>query len=357
MKQRTKIASNLLAALMLLLLHAGSLFAQKEPAQKIEQVQLPKNTGHITPKIESQINELVKPVREQLEKLYNADKTGTYKSYVEEMKAISKISDLNKRRTSLKEFEKKYYPFVKKIWNTAAIDEAFYQQKLRGLFEPQIRETIRFSEFLNFSISSGSQALPPPPPAPPAPAPNNVCVDANKMFRGSRGVEESVIGGAGVAVLPANPPIPAQILAEADAALLGIYKAAGWLRNTVSIPGTFPIDAKMVRVKKTFDWVGWGAAFTLFGCSWSTVAFSTDTEDHQFNIRGQMHTVVSPVTFLLTIDKRVNTTIEELLIPKTDLRLIKSGMVCFAMASASLFLSYGNANSGGTILKWEICEE
>jgi len=287
MKQRSKIAINLLAALLLVQLHPSSVFAQKELTQKIEQVRLPKTTGHVTPKIESKINELVKPVREQLEKLYNADKTGTYKSYVDDLKAISKITDLDKRLTSLKEFEKKYYPFVKKTWDAAAIDEAFYQQKLRGLFEPQIRETIRFREFLNFSISSGSQAPPPPAPPAPAPTPSNICIDANNMFRGSMGFEEGAIGGAKVVVAQANPPSPAEIVSSADATILGMYKARGWLRNTVSIPGTFPIDAKMVRVKKTFSWLGKGAAFTLFGCSWSTVAFSTDTEDDEFNVRGK----------------------------------------------------------------------
>jgi len=254
------------------------------------------------------------------------------------------------------EIQKKYYPFIKKIWDQAKIDEEMYKQKLISIFPANVKETIRFGEFLNFTMGSSHQKPSPPPPAPPAPAPVNICVNANSLFRGTFGVEGGAIGGTRVQVAPANPPHPAEIVASADAAILGFYRSEGWLHNTVTMPGTFPIDNKLLRVTKEFNWIGLGWVYTILGCAWSTVAYTTDANTTDFNVMGEIYTVVAPVIFFQEIDQHTSKT-EESVIPKTDLKSVQFGITCYASASSSIFLSYGNASSMCAVLKWDICEE
>jgi hypothetical protein len=334
-------------------------YSQKDMKNKVTQLkELPKINAHISPKIEAQIIEIVKPVKDRIEKLYNEDATGNYASYSSDIERLGKITDSKEKNSMAQKMQKKYYPFVKKIWDQAKIDEDMYKQKLINLFPANVKETIRFGEFLNFTMGSSYQK-PPPPPAPPAPAPEapkNICVNANSLFRGTFGVDGGAIGGTRVQVAPANPPSPAEIVAGSTAAVLGFYRCEGWLHNTVSMPGTFPLDNKLLRSTKRFDWRGSGVAFTLLGCAWATVAYTTDANTTDFNVSGEIYSVVAPVTFIQVIDQTTSKT-EESVIPKTDLKSVQFGITCFASASSSIFLSFGNATSSCAMWKWDICEE
>ncbi len=347
----------LLTLPLTLLLVCTMLFAQNSIGQKearVEQLkELPASKAHITKEIETQIIEIVKPVKDKIEKLFNEDLTGNAKAYRDDLEKISKITDAKEQTLQLQNVQKKYYAFIKGIWAQAKINDADYQQKLKSIFPSKIRETIRFGDFLNFKMG-GSYQKDPPPPAPPAPA--GICVDANAMFRGTFGVDGGAIGGTRVIVAPARPPSPAEIVASATTAIVGIYRSQGWLHNTISIPGTFPIDSKLIRSKKTFSWRGTGTAFTFLGCSWSTVAFSTNPDSDDFSNGGEIHSVVAPVTFIQGIDEQT-TMAEESLIPKTDLHGIQFGITCYASASASIFLSFATSTSSCALTKWEICEE
>jgi hypothetical protein len=333
-------------------------YSQRDVKIKVTQLkELPKTNTHITKEIEAQINEIVRPVKDRIEKLYNEDATGNYASYSSEIEKLSKITDGKEKRSMALKIQKKYYPFVKNIWDQAKIDEEMYKQKLISIFPANVKETIRFGEFLNFTMGSSYQKPPPPPPAPPAPeAPKNICVNANSLFRGTFGVEGGAIGGTRVQVAPANPPSPAEIVAGADAAVLGFYKCEGWLHNTVTMPGTFPLDNKLLRSTKKFDWRGSGVAFTILGCAWATVAYTTDANTTDFNVSGEIYSVVAPVTFIQVIDQTASKT-EESVIPKTDLKSVQFGITCYASASSSIFLSFGNATSSCAMWKWDICEE
>ncbi|MEQ1675642.1 MAG: hypothetical protein ABL876_03000 [Chitinophagaceae bacterium] len=343
---------NLSAVLVLFLLLTSS---AKTYGQKVTQLkELPETKLHITQEIEKQIVNTVKPVRDQVEKLMKEDQSGDFAAYSAAMEKAGNTKDFKQQTAQLKQIEKKFYPFVKRIWDMAKVDEASYKQKLKNLFPNNVKETIRFGEFLNFTMSSGSQK-PAPPPAPP-PAPANICVDANALFRGTFGTGGGAIGGTRVQVAPANPPSPAEIVASATTAVLGNYASQGWIHNTVSLPGTFPLDTRQLRSKKTFDWNGRGTAFTIIGCAWVTVAFTTDANSSDFSVGGEMHTAVAPVTFINGIDKAVSRT-EESLIPKTDLKSAQFGITCFVNAKASLFLSFSTATSNCAMWRWEICEE
>ncbi len=355
MKQSIKLKAILF--LFSLLICVITTHGQKDSKRNITQLkELPAKKTHITKEIEAQIIEIVKPVKEKIEKLFNEDITGTYASYSAEMQKLSQVKDNKEQFSLLQKFQKKYYPFVRKIWDQAKIDDAAFQQKLKNLFPANIKEIITFGDFLNFTIGSTHQKPTPPPPPPTPPAPTNICINANSLFRGATAFEASIIGGARVQVAPANPPSPPEIVAGADAALLGIYKCEGWLHNTVSMPGTFPIDNKSLRSKKTFDWLGMGTAFTILGCSWSTVAYTTNANTDDFSVDGEMYSVVAPVTFVQFINKS-STRTEETVNPKTDLRTVQFGITCYASASASIFLSYAHANSSCALWKWDICEE
>ena len=333
-------------------------YSQKDVKNAVTQLkQLPKIKAHITKEIEAQITEIVRPVKDQIEKLYNEDATGNYASYSSDIEKLSKITDSKEKISMAQKIKKRYYPFIKKIWDQAKIDEEMYKQKLINIFPANVKETIRFGEFLNFTMGSSYQKPPaPPPPAPSPEAPVNICANANALFRGTFGVEGGAIGGTRVQVAPANPPSPAEIVAGADALILGFYKSEGWLHNTVTMPGTFPIDNKLLRSTKKFDWRGSGVAFTLLGCAWSTVAYTTDANTTDFTVSGEIYSVVAPVTFIQTIDQTASKT-EESVLPKTDLKSVQFGITCYASASSSIFLSWGNATSSCAMWKWDICEE
>jgi hypothetical protein len=159
-----------------------------------------------------------------------------------------------------------------------------------------------------------------------------------------------------VQVVRANPPSPAEIVTSTDAAILGIYRGQGWIRNTISIPANFPNNNKLIRIKKTFDWRGMATAYSVIGLSWATVAFSTNGSSTDFNNGGEIHTAVAPVTWLCILNKTVSRT-EETVVSKTDLTGIQFGMTCYVQANSSVFLSYAHGNSFGALMKWELCEE
>jgi len=350
------LKSPALFLLFIFLAYTINVYSQKDGKNPVTQLkELPKIKAHITKEIEAQIIEIVKPVKDQIEKLYKEDASGNYAAYVADIEKLSKITDNKEKISMAQKIQKKYYSFVKKIWDQAKIDEASYKQKFINLFPSNVKETIRFGDFLNFTMGSSNQK-PTPPPAPPAPAPTNICVNANTLFRGTFGVDGGAIGGTRVIVAPANPPSPPEIVAGADAAILGIYRCQGWLHNTVSMPGTFPLDTKLLRATKKIDWNGDGCAFTILGCAWSTFAYTTDPNTTDFSVSGEIYSIVAPVTFLQILTKRTSKT-EETLIPKTDLRTVQFGITCYASASSSIFLSFGTANSSCALWKWDICEE
>ncbi len=332
------------------------LLIEKTTAQKgIEQLkELPKNKTHITKEIEAQITEVVKPVKEIVEKLLTEDASGNYGAYKDAINKVKEIKSTEEKNIRLQSIEKKFYPFFKKIWDNAKIDDNEYQQKLKNLFPAQIKETIRFTEFLNFTMGGGSEKPAPPPPPPPAPA--NICLNGHNFFRGTFGMDGGAIGATRVQVARANPPSPAEIVASADAAIVGTYRGQGWIRNTSSIPANFPSNNKSIRIKKTFDWRGSAMAFSIIGLSWATVAYSTNGNSTDFNNGGEIYSVVAPITFICPFSKTLSK-VEETVVSKTDLSSIQFGITCYVQATSSLYLSYANARSSCALMKWELCEE
>jgi hypothetical protein len=341
--------------LLLAMFSVTTLLAQREPSAKVQQVkELPKSKVHITKELEQKIIEVVRPVTEQLEKLVKEDLSGNFKSYTDEVGKLKSIKNNEELKKAFTQIQKKYYPFIKKLWDQAKIDDNMYQQKLRQLFPADQRETIRFTEFLNFTMGSPGQK-PEFPPAPPPPAPKNICIDANTMFRGSFGIDGGGIGDVTVLVVPANPPSQAEIVVSAGCGVVGNYRGQGWLRNSASIPGTFPFDGKSLRCKKTFGWTGIASAVAALGLCWSTVAYST-TGSTDFATGGEIYTAVAPVLWFCTINKRTSR-MEETLIAKTDLPAAQFGITCYGQATSSVYLSYAHATSGAGVKPWEICEE
>jgi hypothetical protein len=347
MSIQLKLSTLLFSVIMLM-------FIEKTTAQKgIEQItELPKNRTHITKELEAQITEVVSPVKEIIEKLLNEDASGNYGAYKDAINKAKEIKDTDEKNKYLQNIQKKFYPFFKSIWGLAKIDEVGYQQKLKSLFPEQFKETIRFTDFLNFTMGGGSQKPTPPPP----PAPAKICLNAHDFFRGTFGMDGGAIGGTRVQVVRANPPSPAEIVAVADAVILGTYRGQGWVRNTIGIPANFPNNNKSIRIIKTFDWRGSATAFSIIGMSWATIAFSTNGNSTDFNNGGEIYTVVAPVTFVYILNKKTSTT-EETVVSKTDLTSIQFGITCYVQASSSIFLSYANARSMCALMKWELCEE
>ncbi len=334
--------------------------AQKE--KNVEQVKaLPKSKQHITKEVETRLTELMLPVKQTLEKLLNEDATGNYKAYKDDIQRLDAITNSQDKVKHLEKMQKKYYAFIKNTWAQAKIDEAGYQQKIKNLFPADQKETIRFNEFLNFTMSSPQKPTPPapPPPPPPPPAmPPNICINANanNFFRGSFGMDGGAIGSTHVVVAPANPPSPAEIVSVAGSGIVGFYRSQGWIRNTLSVPANFPSDYRVLRSTKRFDWLGMASAVTIAGVCWSTVAYTTTPNTPDFTDGGEMHTAVAPVIWFCTFTKRASKT-EEKIFTKDNTTGYQFGITCYASATASIYLSYAHAHSAAAIWKWDICEE
>lgn len=328
--------------------------AQKTKNKNIEKEEMPAVKAHMTKELEEKIGEVVRPAKEQLEKLLNEDATGNFTKYKDDLRRLNELKNDDERKALFQKMQKSYYPFIKKIWDQAKIDEKEYQMKIKNLFPPDQREIIRFTEFLNFTMSSTNQKPAPPPPPPPAPA--NICVNANNLFRGSVGFDGGAIGSAEVIVAPANPPSPAEIVVSAGTGILGSYRGRGWIRNTATVPATFPSNYKVLRSKKTFDWNGYASAATILGVCWSTVAFSTSPDDNNFSVAGEIHTAVAPLLYMCVVNKKTSRTEEEVF-TKNNTRGYQFGITCYGTSTASIYFSYSHALSAAAIWKWEICEE
>ena len=136
-------------------------------ADKTLTSQLPVNT-HINEEIEKHLNEVLEPVRNRLREVIESDGTGNFKRYEEAALYARSLKDAKLQRQAIERMRKEFYPFIKELWEKAAIDEEKYQHAILGIFPENIRKGVQFQEFLNFTMGPSEK---PEPPVPPAPAP------------------------------------------------------------------------------------------------------------------------------------------------------------------------------------------
>lgn len=300
--------------------------------------QAQKNTNTVSKEIVDKINTLVKPLREQADKLFKEDGTGTYKAYQSEVNALNKMKNGAEKSRASAEIMKKYAGFFKNIWSNMKVDEKAYQAQIRATFPAAMAERISFQQYLNFSYSSSTNTNPAPPPA-PAPAPENKCIDVCSIAAGEITGEGKLIasgaGSYGNCYLKVN----------SWGAVVGGNNLYGSLKNNISIPGTLPADSRKLRVRKSFDLKQEAVAFAL-GFGFSETRVST----YQAN---EYIYAMAPVLFAAskTVTKTIN---EEYVIEKADV----GKSIIKASANSMVYLLSGSwSYSDCTNIRWSICEE
>lgn len=300
--------------------------------------QAQKNTNGITKEIMDKINAVVKPVREQADKILKEDATGTYKAYQNDVNALNKMKNGPEKSEASASIMKKYASFFKNVWSNLKVDEKAYQAQIRAVFPAAMAERITFQQYLNFSYSSSSNSNPAPPPA-PLPAPENKCIDVCSIAAGEITGEGKLIasgaGSYGNCFLKVN----------SWGAVAGGNDLFGSLKNNITIPGTLPSDGRKLRVKNSFELKQEAVAFALgFGFSETRVTTYQSTE---------YVCAIAPVLFAAskTSTKTIN---EEYVIAKSDVN--KS--IIKASAHAMVYLLSGSwCYSDCTNIRWTICEE
>ena len=321
---------------------SGPGWAQKDyPAQKgKDRVNLP--ALPITREMEKKVEETVAPVVQKLEKLLKADATGTYASYVADVEKLGRLSNRDEKAKLIAAIQRKYYPFIKKTWEEAKIDEAWYQSRLREIFPPELRETIRFTEFLNFSVSGNSSK--PSPPPPPPPTPKNICIDAVQSFFTIQDKTRTL--NANTSVLVSNN----LVTTGCGSAIAGHSFASGWILSDIRIPGSFPSDDKLLRITKNYRWSGTATAVTVLGCSFATISTSTDNFTTDAFVR-----TWAPVIFVSSVSRN-EARLVQTLIKKQFLLNIRFGINCYSDCYSG-FVSGSVSDNMCDNLSWSVCEE
>lgn len=322
-------------------LFTGTVMAQKEPVfpkGKSDQVALPKIP--ITKEMENRVIETVAPVVQRLEKLLKADPGGTYTAYVADVEKLGRLSNRDEKDKMIRQIQRKYYPFIKQKWDEAKIDEAYYQARLREIFPPEMRETIQFTEFLNFSVSGNSSK----PAPPPAPAPRNICIDAVKSFFTIQDKTRTL--NANTSVLVSNN----LVTTGCGSAIAGHSFASGWILSDIRIPGSFPSDDKLLRITKNYRWSGSATAVSVLGCAFATISTSTDNFSTDAFVR-----TWAPVIFVSSVSRN-EARLVQTLIKKQFLLNIRFGINCYSDCYSSVISGSVSDNMCDN-LSWSVCEE
>lgn len=293
---------------------------------------------------EDRVAEIVKPAQETLRAILNEDETGTYKAYLTDIQKIKDLKSIEEWTKALSFIKEKYYAFIKNAWEKAAIDEKEYQLKILNALPDSLRDDIEFEpEFLGFTMK-GHARKPDPEPAPPAPS--LTCTDARatifeipKTDQGLAATATAMLDqGRFLFTTAASFPPGGGSFARNDAA------------TDVTIPGTFPSDDNLVRIKKEFDWLGGAMAISGGWLSVSETAYASRWWEWDHFVK-----VVAPVIWYVnyTADRKLSS---EELVEKRFLLNIRYGFSCYS-AARTLPIAGATASSDISIRKWEICEE
>lgn len=309
---------------------------------------------------------VVQPVIDQLGKLMEAD-PDTYKAYQKDIAAIGDAKTIEEKRSGIANVSKKYYPFVRKIWEQANIDEQDYQTKIKGMFPDNIKDRIKFSEFLRFEYElaqpvqpyrpgSGLQTFNPTQPTNKPDDPNPfLCFDEVPVSRAVFDVSKSGIGNNAHNYGPFNYiDRTASINTSTDSqGPWGCWSDAGITVDSISIPGRVPLDSRHLQTIKNYKWSGNAYAVSVLGTSlaayYETPFYGSAFKDWQTEIF-----ICSPITFVLYSSKDVTKTYSNVISkPSGNFLLFGFGAANYSSASG---LAFAGAQSKVAGSKWTLCE-
>ncbi len=281
------------------------------------------------------ITELVKPLKDQLAKRLNEDEM--YKAYIEDVRMLNATENFEDKSSISGEIKKKYTDYFKNIWSSLNADEEHYQQLIRQVFPDDLGRLLTFDTFLNFSMSVSTLVSSPSSEPPPPDKCLDICSIAAGEITGTSGLISAGGGAYGNCFLRTN----------AWSAAFGANQTiSGFLRNNITIPGSFPLDARRLRVIKNYELIQEACTFAALGGGFA----ETRARTHQTS---EYMLVYSPVIFG-TQSIKIKSMSENYLLSKKDvaLSLFRTNAQTF-----SAFVSGNWCFSECAAIKWSICEE
>ena len=284
----------------------------------------------------NKIAELVRPIKEQLEKQLSNDEN--YKAYVNDINELNAARSFDEKSSMTKKINEKYSTYFQKIWAAANVDEKAYQLKIRSVFPPDLNDLIKFESFLVFTLIKSEV---PPAPPPTEALPPDKCIDVCSMIAGEITGTSGLIAGGGGAY--GN----CYVRTNAWSAVFGGNNTIfGYLRNTITIPGTFPSDSRKLRVKKTWELAQEATTFAVLGGGYAETRARVYTSSEYM-------LVYSPVIFG-SHSIKLKTMSLNYLLEKKD---VANSTFVTSANTFSVFVSGNWSYSSCNSIKWSICEE
>ena len=286
----------------------------------------------------NKITEIVKPLKDQFNKQLGEDRSGTYQAYLEDVKKLNAAKSEKERNSMANMMTDKYASFFKNLWSSVRVDEKAYQDKIRQVFPDAIGRQVQFQSFLSFSITNSTfigalnRAFEQPA--------GDKCIDVCGIAAGEiKASSDLITGGAGSygnCYLNTN----------SWAAHYGKNEVWGYLRNGITIPGTFPDDSKHLRVKVTFSLNQNATTFAGGGAGLAESTIRTFQNIETLAVYAPLFWVVAKFN-IKTITENY-----PLLKRNVDLSIFKSYSGTMAVG-----LSGSWSHCSCTSINWSICEE
>ena len=283
------------------------------------------------------ITYIVKPLKEQFEKqLINDD---TYKAYVEDLKAVHSATTIEEKSSLTEKIAEKYSDFFKEVWAGAKVDENSYQQNIRNVFPENIGNLLQFDAFLNFTVLV-STTVTPQPVEPQAP---DKCLDVCTIASGEINGTAALIGSGGGSY--GNCFLKTSAWGT-GAFFAGFSEMRGVLKNNITIPGTFPADARKLRVKKSYELRMEATSFAALGGGYAETRIKT--------VQSSEYMLVYAPFIWGSHQLKIKTMNENYLLEKKD---VAASQFWSSSATASFYGSGNWCFSDCSAIKWTICEE
>ncbi len=315
------------------------------------------------------ISEIVAPVTEDLRKLMEAS-PDMYKGYQVAIKAIADAKTTDEKKSKTEYVVKAYYPFIKKIWQEAKVDEPGYQEKIKALFPSDVRELIKFDEFLRFQLvvqkpvqpyspGGGSQPSTPTPPVSKPDDPNPfLCVsDIPTSFF----LFDSYRSGIGTGLHHSdrnrtNIGSPyCGISTKTDTqGPWGSRSEVGITLDSFPVPGRFPLDSRRLQSTLVYDWGGSAYTTSVLGTSVASYYETPFFADQLVNWRSS-RTICAPVTFVMFSSLNEDASFSSSLSVKQAGKAVVFGYGSANLSSAS-GIAFAGATSYAETLNWQVCE-
>ena len=317
------------------------------------------------------ISDIVAPVIENLRKLMEAE-PDMYKGYQAAIKAVADAKTTDEKRSKADYVSKVYYPFIKKIWEEAKVDEPAYQEKIRGVFPADQRALIRFEEFLRFQLvlqkpvqpyspsDGGSQ---PPTSTPPISKPEDpnpfLCAgDIPTSFF----LFDSYRSGIGTAshrsdrnFTTGGTPYCGIDTKTDTQGPWGSRSEVGITLDSFHIPGRFPLDSRHLQSTLIYDWGGSAYTTSVLGTSLASY-YETPVFDSNLDKWRSSRTICSPVTFVMFSMYSEDASFTSPLIVKQAGKVLVFGYGTASLSAAAGIAFSGATSFAETLNNWRVCE-